>query len=157
MARFIRKTRVSAPLDTVWAFHSTIEGLKALTPSWVGLQIEALRVPDGGEELVAGSEIDLSFEPIPSGPRQGFTSIIVDREKGTEAGSFVDEMQDGPLAKWRHTHRFVAESDETVIIDDIEYETGYGKILDRAVKLGFGVAFALRHRKTREILGRAEA
>lgn len=154
MARFTRQSRVDAALDTVWDFHSRIEGLEALTPGWAGLRVESLDVPGGGEILEAGTEMTLSVGPIPGGPRVRFVSEIVSRERRTDEAVFVDEMRDGPFKSWRHTHRFVAANESTLLSDEIEYATGYGSTVDLALKPGFALAFAGRHRKTREILGR---
>ena len=38
MPTYRRTTRIAAPIDEVWAFHSTIDGLVALTPDWMPLQ-----------------------------------------------------------------------------------------------------------------------
>lgn len=157
MAVFQRKTRVAAPLDRVWAFHSTIEGLERLTPSWADLRVEALRVPDdeAGDTLLAGSEIDLSIRPFPMGPRQTWTSIITERAEGEDEAYFVDEMRDGPMEEWRHTHSFTAVGDETILNDRVVFRTPYGKGADRAARFGMNLAFTFRHRRTREILGQA--
>ncbi|APE95292.1 SRPBCC family protein [Halodesulfurarchaeum formicicum] len=152
MAIFTRRSTVDAPLETVWAFHSTIDGLLELTPAVANLQVEAIRVPDGGDVLREGSEIDLSVGPIPGGPRQRFTSVIVAREELADEAYFVDEMETGPMATWRHTHRFRRVGDRTQLIDHVEYESGYGDLVDRALQPGFALAFAYRHRKTREKL-----
>lgn len=152
MARFSRRSWIDAPLDSVWEFHSKIDGLTALTPSLAGMQVDALRIPDDGDKLVESSEIDLSVGPIPGGPRQQFTSVIVERDRSDTEATFVDEMRDGPMETWRHEHRFVAVDGGTLLIDEVNYETGFGPTIDRLVKGGFAVAFWYRHRKTREKL-----
>ena len=155
MTTFVRRSRIDSSLEDVWAFHSRIEGLKALTPSWANLRVDSLDVPDGGDQLVEGSVMELSVGPIPLVPRLGFTAEIVARERTDSRAVFVDEMVDGPLERWRHEHRFEARNGCTELIDEIEYETGYGSIVDRAFGIGLELGFAGRHRKTREILRRA--
>jgi ligand-binding SRPBCC domain-containing protein len=152
MATFSRRSTVSAPLSTVWAFHSTIDGLEALTPAAADLRVESLEIPSDGDELVAGSEMTLSVRTLPGLPRTRLRTRIVRRERRPDAALFVDELQDGPLTQWRHTHRFEARGDATELIDEIEFATGYGPVADAAFRAGLTVAFALRHRKTREIL-----
>lgn len=152
MARFRRRSWIDAPLESVWEFHSKIEGLTALTPSLAGLEVDALRVPDGGDKLVEGSKIDLSVGPVPGGPRQRFTSVIVERTRTDTDARFVDTMQNGPMKAWRHEHRFVAVDGGTLLIDEVNYETGFGPTIDRLFTPGFAVAFWYRHRKTREKL-----
>lgn len=152
MARFSRRSTVSAPLSTVWEFHSTIDGLEALTPAAADLRIESLDVPGDGEELVAGSAMTLSLRALPGLPRARMRTRIVRRERRPDRALFVDEMQAGPLGQWRHTHRFEARRNGTELIDEIEFTTGYGPLADAVFRMGLTAAFALRHRKTREIL-----
>jgi ligand-binding SRPBCC domain-containing protein len=156
MARYQRRTRVAAPLEDVWTFHSRIEGLEALTPGWLNLQVEAVRGPDGEENpaiLDVGTQIRLSTRPFGVGPRQSFVSRIVEREEGEGAAHFVDDMADGPFSEWRHTHRFFADGDETIVEDDVEYAFPLGDgVLGPLSVVGFEPMFRYRHRKTRELL-----
>lgn len=155
MARFAHRSWIDAPLESVWEFHSEIDGLTALTPGIAGLSVDSLRVPGDGTKLIEGSEIDLAVRPFPGGPGQQFTSVIVDRDRNETSARFVDEMRAGPMESGRHVHRFVAVDGGTLLVDDIEYETGFGPAIDRVLELGFAVAFRYRHRKTREILAGA--
>lgn len=152
MTRFVRRTHLPVSLAAVWEFHSTVDGLEALTPAMADLRVEELSVPGDGAVLLQGSEMVLSARPIPGGPRIRLETWIVERKKTPSEAVFVDEMQTGPLETWRHTHRFVASKTGTELIDDIEFETGYGRIADGAFKLGLKIAFADRHRRTRNIL-----
>jgi ligand-binding SRPBCC domain-containing protein len=152
MTSFAQCSLIDASLADVWEFHSHIEGLEALTPSWAGLRVDRLEVPGGGDLLVDGTEMDLSAGPLARGPRLQFTAKIVARERTEGHAQFVDEMIDGPLTSWRHTHRFEKRDGKTLLIDEIEYETGYGACVDRAFGVGLTIGFAGRHRKTREML-----
>jgi ligand-binding SRPBCC domain-containing protein len=156
MARYQRRTRVAAPLDDVWAFHSRIEGLEALTPGWMNLRVEAVRGPDGEDDpavLETGTRIRLSTRPFGVGPRQSFVSRIVAREEGEGTATFTDDMTDGPFRAWEHTHRFFADGDETVIEDDVEYAFPVADgLLGPLSVVGFEPMFRYRHRKTRELL-----
>ncbi|WP_049987792.1 SRPBCC family protein [Halobellus rufus] len=158
MATYSRLTRVSAPLEDVWEFHSDVSGLEALTPDWMNLRVESVTGPDGDpdpEVLEVGSEIQLSMRPLGVGPRQRWTSVIVDREADEERASFRDEMRGGPFARWIHTHTFVADGEETIVEDAVEYELPGGEIGGAASPLavvGFEPMFRARHRKTRELL-----
>ena len=157
MAVFQRQTRIAAPLERVWSFHSTIAGLERLTPSMADLRVEDIRLPEGseGDVLVEGTEIDLSVRPVPFGARTEFTSIIVEREEGDGEAFFIDEMRGGPMAEWRHVHSFTAAGEQTLLDDHITFKTGHGDLVDEATRLGMAVGFAYRHRRTREILGQA--
>jgi ligand-binding SRPBCC domain-containing protein len=158
MAQYRRQTRVAAPFDEVWDFHSRVSGLEALTPGWMGLEVEAVRGPDGEPDpdvLEVGSRIRMALRPFGVGPRQRWVSRIVARERGDDEGFFRDDMDGGPFAKWVHTHRFVADGDETIVDDEVEYELpggGVGRAVSPLARIGFEPMFAFRHRKTRKIL-----
>jgi ligand-binding SRPBCC domain-containing protein len=158
MATYSRLTRVAAPLSEVWDFHSRISGLEALTPDWMNLRIESVTGPDGDpnpEILETGSEIQLSMHPLGVGPRQTWTSVILDREREAGTATFRDEMRGGPFEKWVHTHRFVADGEETIVDDEVEYELpggGLGRAASPLAVVGFEPMFRARHRATKELL-----
>jgi len=159
MAEYQRETRVRAPLEDVWAFHSTADGLVALTPDWMGLRVESIVGPDGERDpdvLEVGAEIRASVRPFGVGPRQRWTSRIVEREREDGVARFRDEMVDGPFARWVHTHSFyAAEGGETLARDRIEYELpggAAGRAVSPLAVVGFEPMFRYRHRRTRELL-----
>ncbi|MFC5136251.1 MULTISPECIES: SRPBCC family protein [Haloferacaceae] len=161
MATYRRRTRIAAPIDRVWAFHSTVDGLLELTPEWMNMRIEAVEGPDGERDpdvLTTGSRIRMSIRPFGVVPRQRWISRIVEREPDGNApaeGSayFVDDMVDGPFRTWEHTHAFYADGDETVLVDTVEYRLPFGALGDAAgtfAKVGFEGMFRDRHRRTAE-------
>lgn len=183
MERFERETRVAAPFERVWAFHSTIDGLRRVTPGWLDLRVEEVRLPAaadvdrgggdrdgaaadvdrGGDDrdgadatvdgtLVAGALVTLSVRPFGVGPRRRFVSAITAREEGEASAFFRDEMRQGPLREWRHTHRFDAVDGGTLLRDRVEFETPFGQAVDAAAKLGVAAFFAYRHRRTKRLL-----
>ena len=156
MARYRRWTLVRAPLDAVWAFHSRIDGLTAVTPAWLGLRVEGVCGPDGRRDpdgLPVETTVGLSMRPFGIGPRQHWTSRIVGRERGDEAAWFRDEMVEGPFPRWEHTHRFVATDSGTVLVDDVEYDLPYvPRALGSIGWPGFELVFADRQRRTRVLL-----
>ncbi|PSP83074.1 cyclase [Halobacteriales archaeon QS_6_64_34] len=159
MPVFEREVRVSAPLDDVWEFHATADGLVALTPDWMQLRVEETRGPDGDsnpDELVAGSVIVSSIQPFGVGPRQRWVSEIVAREVGDHEAMFRDVMREGPFPEWEHTHQFRAAGDlATVVHDRVVYELPGGRLGELAGPVGFlGMEpmFRFRHRKTKELL-----
>ena len=167
MSVYERSVRVEAPLSEVWEFHSTPAGLTALTPDWTGLSVEAIRLPtesgmeavDAASEdpptLVAGSELDLSVRPLGVGPRQTWTSRIVDRRIDDGVARFVDDMVDGPFAHWEHTHSFYADGETTLLRDRVEYRFPGGRIggaVSPLAVVGFEPMFRYRHRRTRALL-----
>lgn len=163
MATYRRETRVDAPLETVWNFHSTIDGLEALTPKFLHLEIDAVTGPEGrpnpaSAELVTGSRIELSIRPFGVGPRQRMVSVITDRTIDEDAREFRDVMESGPFERWEHTHQFVAEGAETVLVDRVDYQLPGGSPGALLTPLGWIVLapmFRGRHRKTKVLLERS--
>ena len=158
MSTFERETHVRAPFETVWEFHSTLDGLEALTPAFMNLRVESSREPDGDPDpdvLEAGAEADLSMRPFGVGPRQGWTTRITERRRDEAAGLFRDEMFDGPFSHWQHTHSFYAENGGTRVRDRVEYELPLGELGRLAgpfAFVGFEPMFRYRHRETKRRL-----
>jgi len=158
MPTYRRETRIEAPLDVVWDFHSRKEGLEALTPDWMGLDVESVVGPDGEPDptvLDVGSELHLVTRPLDIGPRQRVVSRIVEREEREGAAHFSDEMVEGPFREWLHTHTFFADGDATILRDEVGYRLPLGAAGDAVgplAKVGFAPMFRFRHRRTRELL-----
>lgn len=154
MQTFERETVVDAPLDEVWAFHSTIDGLRALTPTWLALRIESIDSPrdQNPGALVAGTTIYGSVAPFWVLPRQYWSSTIEARSEFDDECSFVDTMDDGPIPRWEHTHRFVSTNEGTRIVDHVEFEPPGGALGRFVLPVLLRVFFAYRHWRTREIL-----
>lgn len=159
MPTYQRETRVHAPLEEVWAFHSRIGGLEALTPDWLNLRVEAVVGPDGSEReanavLETGTAVYLSVRPFGVGSRRRWTSRITRREEGDGAAVFEDAMEEGPFPEWHHSHQFYGVGDdETLLRDRVEYELPLvGGLLGPLGWLGFEPTFRDRHRRTKRIL-----
>lgn len=158
MARYRRETVVDAPLSRVWEFHSTVDGLLALTPDWLGLSVERVRGPDGELDpttLAEGSEISLSTRAFGIGPKQSWTSHIVERERSDDRAWFRDTMDDGPFQRWDHTHLFEQADGGTRIVDRIEYELppgAVGRTVSPIAVVGLEPMFRYRHRRTKALL-----
>lgn len=158
MPVYERSVRVDAPLEEVWAFHSAESGLEALTPDWFDLRVESVTGPDGDPDpdvLEAGSTVVSSVRPCGVGPRQRWTSEIVERRETGDHALFRDVMRDGPFAEWEHTHRFSADGDGTLVHDRVEYrllDGPPGTVVDPFALVGLAPMFRHRHRRTRELL-----
>lgn len=160
MQTFERDLRVDAPLDEVWAFHSTVDGLLALTPDVANLRIDEVEWPaDRGdrddEVLVEGTRIHMSVRPLGVGPRQTWTSVITERVEEEGHAYFVDRMEDGPFPEWEHTHSFFADGDQTVLRDHVEYRAPLGGVGALGSSAVMRPMFYFRHRETRAALGDA--
>lgn len=156
MLRFRRATLVDASLEAVWAFHSSIDGLRALTPAVSGLEIGAVTGPDGTESpdpLVVGTEIEMRVRPLGVVPGPGWTSRIAEREREDGSAHFTDVVIDGPLDRWEHTHRFVAVEEGTIVIDALELALPPRlRALAPLVRTALWALFVHRHRRTRTLL-----
>ncbi|NIC00425.1 SRPBCC family protein [Halobacterium sp. R2-5] len=155
MATFERELRVRAPLSEAWAFHSTEEGLLALTPAWLNLRVERIERPEGGGDsdvLTEGTRIHASVRPFGVGPRQAWVSYITEREEREDTAYFVDVMEDGPFPEWEHTHALYADGEQTLLRDRVKYRTPAGRLGDEAARFGLAPMFWYRHRRTRDIL-----
>ena len=156
VAVFERSTVIRAPLDRVWEFHSSADGLVAVTPDWLNLRVEGVVGPDGepAEVLNEGTEVSLSIRPFGIGPRQSWTSRITGRTSGEDHAAFTDEMLDGPFPRWVHTHRFDRVRAGTELTDRVEYQLPLGPArgLSAVGWPGFVAVFADRHRRTRRLL-----
>lgn len=154
---------MEAPLDDVWEFHSTIKGLKELTPGWMKLEVESVEGPDGEpnpEVLKTGSVIEMSIKPFGVLPRATWSSRIEERKKEGNQAWFRDEMVRGPFKRWIHTHSFErfdsrTETESTKIKDSVEYQLPLG-LVGRAgsplFQLQMRMMFRSRHKRTKELL-----
>jgi len=158
MPTYERSVRVEAPFEDVWEFHSTEDGLVALTPEFMNLRIEAVRGPDGDpdpDELEPGAVVTSSIRPFGVGPRQEWVSDIVARGRSAGAGYFRDVMAKGPFPEWTHTHMFYADDGATIVRDVVEYELplgGVGRALGPLGVVGLDPMFRYRHRETKRLL-----
>lgn len=158
MVTYRRQTRIDASLEDVWAFHSTTDGLKALTPAFMNLEIESVAGPDGDSDpdvLEAGSRIKLSIRPFGVGPRLRMVSVITERRIGDGSRMFRDVMESGPFAEWVHTHKFFADGNGTNLIDHVTYQLSggqFGRAVSPLGRLGLELMFRRRHRTTKALL-----
>lgn len=150
MTTYRRSVWVDAPLERVWAFHSTIAGLRALTPGLLGLQVVAIRGDDDGT-LVTGSEIDLRMRPLGVLPASAWTSVITDREASSQRCWFIDVMRGGPFDHWQHVHTFEAVDGGTRIEDVVTVRLGgpLAPLVSPAALIGLVPMFRYRHGQTR--------
>lgn len=158
MSTYRRETYIDAPFEEVWTFHATTDGLEALTPDFMCLEIEAITGPDGEadpEQLDAGSRIELSVRPFGIGPRRRMVSIITERSREDASAMFRDVMDAGPFAEWEHTHRFLPEGNGTRVVDEVEYQLpggALGRLVSPLGRVGLAPMFLGRHRTTKRLL-----
>lgn len=110
MLVFTAEFTVEAPLEAVVEFHGNTRALKKLSPPPMVVQLQ--RVDPMAEGSI--SEFTLWLGPIPIRWRAIHSQV--------SPNGFTDTQEQGPLAYWRHTHRFEALPDgKTCIKDRVEY------------------------------------
>jgi ligand-binding SRPBCC domain-containing protein len=145
---------VDAPLETVWAFHDTIDTLFRLTPPHTKARLDGPAVP-----MRTGVVYRLRMK------RWGIPLPAWDAEIVTYCppNCFVDRqvIGRGPFKYWEHHHLFEALSPgRTRIIDRVTYEMPFGFLgrwVDRLfVRRDIAAMFAYRHQITRDALSGKE-
>ena len=143
------KTEIDAPLQKVWDFHSSLDGLKKVTPK--GVKVEIL---DYSPPLKAGSRFTLVIKRFGVPIRWEVEYLTFDPPNG-----FSDRQVDsnGPFKNWKHEHRFIALSESrTLLHDRVEYEAPFGilgKIAEALfLKNDLESMFAYRHKVTKKLL-----
>jgi ligand-binding SRPBCC domain-containing protein len=108
---FEHRFEVKAPLAAVRAFHADSSALRKLTPPPTVIQLHRFGPLEDG--MVA--EFTLWLGPVPVRWKA--------RHEDVGPSGFVDVQVEGPMAAWRHTHRFEPlAADRTEVRDRVEYE-----------------------------------
>ena len=121
-----REIVLPRPLPEVFAFFADAANLERITPAFLRFQIlSPLPI-----EMRAGAVID--YRIALGGLPMRWRTVIETFEPGVQ---FVDVQARGPYKLWRHTHRFIAEGDATRMIDEVEYDVGFGPLGELARRL----------------------
>jgi ligand-binding SRPBCC domain-containing protein len=143
--KFVKESVIRASAEKVFAFHESPQAFEKLLPPW-----EKVRVLEPPRSLEVGTRVVLETKIGP------FWKKIVAEHTAYEAGSmFVDEMTEGPFAKWVHRHVVTPQGEgECILRDEIEYELPLGvigrMIAGRAMHNKLERLFVYRHRVTCE-------
>lgn len=145
MPTFKTSFTVNAPLEAVAVFHADTSALKILNPQFIIVQLH--RVDPMADGSI--SEFTLWMGPLPIRWRAIHSDV--------GPNGFTDSLDDGPMATWRHTHRFEAIDDHnTQIHEQIEYEypSGWRGLAPRILfgHLGLTALFTYRKWVTRHAL-----
>jgi ligand-binding SRPBCC domain-containing protein len=169
--RFATSQWVPYPLELVFAFFANPSNLPHLMPRPLETRIEDARLqppparpvaPDPARRFLSvaagsGSEILISFYPIPWVPRRiSWRVRIVEFAWNSH---FIDEQVTGPFRSFRHRHGVATEMRDgiegTRVTDAIEFELPYGWLGALAgffVRRKLARSFAYRHQRLTEIL-----
>jgi ligand-binding SRPBCC domain-containing protein len=138
---FEQSVLIKAPVEAVFAFCSSRLGFEQHFPHKVAWQ-------DGPDEWCEHSVLTFRFRYF----RCWFNyRARVTRWEPNRL--FVDEMIAGPYKRFVHTHSFEAAPDGTLYTDRVEFSTGFGGWVDRAVALKqIRSTFRKRHARMKQVL-----
>jgi len=111
------------PVEQVFDFFKRPENLDAVTPKNLGFKI----LTPSPIIMQKGAVIDYTIQ-IYGIPMQ-WQTLITDYNPPC---SFTDTQVKGPYKTWIHTHRFSAQGDGTLMVDEVEYSIAYGLIGEMA-------------------------
>ena len=144
-------SRVEAPAEDVFAWHTRPGAFQRLVPPWMSVKLQEMEGIRDGQRAV----MNVSFGPV--------HKKWVARHEGYEEGrQFRDVQEEGPFKKWMHTHRFEplgteamdGEKSASVLHDHIEYAVPMGGlghfVAGGTVRSQIEHQFAYRHRITRQ-------
>ncbi len=109
---FIKRSRINAPVEMVFKWHSRPGALERLSPPWDPLQVIEKK---GGIREGARAVLKMKAGPVPY-------KWIAEHTDYEENRLFRDRQVKGPLAQWIHTHRFEPDGNYACFLEDrIEY------------------------------------
>ncbi len=144
MKPFIRKTRLKAPVEQVFAWHARPGAIERLSPPWDPL---AVVYQSGG--IQEGAEVILKMRAGPFVKYHWHARHTACRENRF----FVDEQTRGPFSFWKHTHRFEpADNHDCLLEDRIDYRLPLARLTHLLagplITRKLDRIFAYRHRVT---------
>jgi ligand-binding SRPBCC domain-containing protein len=144
---FVRRTRIEATAEELFAWHAEPGALERLTPPW-----ERVEVLDEGGGIEDGAEVVLRIHlgPVPVRWVARLSGCVPGRQ-------FRDTQVRGPFAFWRHTHRMEPDGPAASWLEDrVEWALPCG-VMGRwlggwLVRRKLARMFEHRHRATVEDL-----
>ncbi len=143
--RLERSSRLSRPLDEVFAFFADASNLEELTPPWLAFDI----VTERPIEMAVGTLIDYRLR-VRGLPLRWRSEITV----WDPPHRFVDEQRKGPYRLWHHEHRFEADGpDTTRVLDHVDYAVWLDPIVHPFIRRDVETIFDYRQERLRELFG----
>jgi len=147
---FIKRSRIEAPAEAVFAWHKLPGALERLTPPW-----EHVRVLEDSDSLEDGARVVLVTKLGPF-----HLKWVAEHRDYQEGRRFRDVQVSGPFAVWEHTHSFEPDGPQASWLEDrIEYALpgGYlGRLLGgRMARKRLENLFDYRHRVTAEQIAKS--
>lgn len=106
---FVRRTRLDASPEEVFAWHERPEAFEDLAPPWEPVEIleRTGSIRDEGSRVV----IRMKMGPIP-------LKWIAEHRDCIPGVQFRDIQISGPFARWEHTHRFESDGNQGCWLED---------------------------------------
>ncbi|QTA86127.1 TIGR01777 family oxidoreductase [Desulfonema magnum] len=109
---FIKRSRITAPVETVFKWHSRPGALERLSPPWDPVCVMERK---GGIRKGAKVVLKMKAGPVPF-------KWIAEHTEYKENRLFRDRQVKGPLAQWIHTHKFEPDGPCACFLEDrIDY------------------------------------
>jgi hypothetical protein len=142
---FIKKTRIKAPVEEVFAWHARPGALERLSPPWDPIRVIERK---GGIEKGARVVLEMKAGPFPY-------KWIAEHTDYKKNRLFMDRQVRGPFACWSHTHSFETDGENASFFEDrIDYTLPFhpfGKLFGgSSVKSQLERIFRYRHTTTVE-------
>jgi ligand-binding SRPBCC domain-containing protein len=142
---FLRRTRILAPVERVFAWHAAPDALEKLTPPG-----EPVRVVRRSGGIRDGEQVELAIGYPPFCIRW-----IAEHNGYIENRQFRDVQIRGPFAQWEHTHLFEADGPGACYLEDrIQYALPLGFVgrwlMGRIIERKLDRLFQYRHQITQK-------
>jgi ligand-binding SRPBCC domain-containing protein len=121
MSKVYRLQRVQVlpvKIAEAWAFFSSAENLKAITPPHLGFNIISTQY---GDTMYAGQLIEYIVKPAQGIPVYWMTEITHFRPMLY----FIDEQRMGPYSFWHHEHHFKEVEEGVEMTDIVHYKVPF--------------------------------
>lgn len=119
---FQKKIILQCSLQEAWAFFSSPQNLKLITPEDMGFDI----VGEPPKKMYPGLLIQYIVKPLFGIPTTWVTEITHVQEQKF----FVDEQRVGPYQMWHHQHHFEETPDGILMHDIVTYIIPFGFLGD---------------------------
>jgi uncharacterized protein len=153
MPSFTRRTSIPVSTDDLFAWHSRPGALERLTPPWHVVEVS------GHEGISDGARAYLRI-----GRRFLTTRWEIEHREYEPGEAFTDVQIKGPFARWKHTHRMLADDFDarmSILEDRVDYELPVAHmsqpLAGRRAERELVRMFGYRHRVIQEDLLRHQA
>ncbi|MFN8546782.1 MAG: TIGR01777 family oxidoreductase [Candidatus Eisenbacteria bacterium] len=148
MPEYTRKSRLLAPVESVFAWHERVGAFERLAPPWVDVRVVSRTgsIRDGDQLPFVAKQGPLRFRW--QARHQGYQ----------ENRQFGDVARRSPFRAWEHIHRFEPDDSGASFLEDIvHWQLPLGRagaLGHRAVEHELERLFTFRHERTRQDLKR---